>query len=214
MTNPWLTITYSDYENHMLEVGQAQMLNNLTESFLKKYKPKKFALIGCATGNGLEHIDNQLTKNVYAIDINPDYLQQVRIRFGNKIKNLITYCVDLQNEKLDLPNIDLAFCGLILEYVDPENVLKKIIKTLNKNGKIVIINQQNKQTSFVTKIKYKSLERLTKIVNEISEHEIIAVCERLNLKMIHKREIQLNEEKSFLILTYQINENIDSYENH
>ena len=29
MINPWLTISHSDYESHMLETGQAQVLNEI-----------------------------------------------------------------------------------------------------------------------------------------------------------------------------------------
>lgn len=200
--NPWLTINFSDYENHMLEVGQAQILNKLTEDFLKDYKPENFALVGCSTGNGLEHIDNNITKNVFAIDINPDYLQQTKIRFENKNNNITTCCIDLQNEELNLSNIDLAFCGLILEYVDPEILLKKITKTLNKNGKIVLVIQKNKNTSFVTKTKYTSLESLSSIAKEISENTVTIICNKLHLKLIQKKEIQLNEKKSFLVFVY------------
>ena len=206
MINPWLTINYSDYENHMREVGQAQILSELTDFFLKAFKPAAFALMGCATGNGLEHIDNEITKNVYAIDINPDFLHQTKKRFESSIKNLSTYCIDLQNDKLCISNIDLAFCGLILEYVEPENFLKNICEIINKDGKIVIIIQKNKQTSFVTKTKYNSLESLSEIAKEVSKKNIITICESLNLKMIYRNEIQLNNKKMFLVLAFEKNE--------
>lgn len=206
MINPWLTITFSDYENHMLEVGQAQILSKLTDHFLKEYKPANFALIGCATGNGLEYIDNDITKNVYAVDINPDFLYQTRMRFENDIKNLTTYCIDLQNDKLCLSNIDLVFCGLILEYVEPLKFLKNISEIINKYGKIVIVNQKNRQTPFVTKTKYKTLESLAEIAMEVNEKNIEDICKSLNLKMIHRDEIYLNNNKSFLVLVFEKNE--------
>ena len=68
MDNPWLKIPSADYENHMLEVGQAQVLNALTEHYLEKCMPSSFALVGCSTGNGLEHVE-QGTDRLYAIDI-------------------------------------------------------------------------------------------------------------------------------------------------
>jgi SAM-dependent methyltransferase len=206
MTNPWLTISYSDYENHMLEVGQTQILSKLTDYYLKEYKPTSFVLIGCATGNGLEHVDSEITKNVFAVDINADFLEQTKIRFENKIQNLTICCIDLQNDKLCFSNIDLVFCGLILEYVEPEKVLRNICEIMNEHGKIVIIIQENKQTSFVTKTKYKSLRSLTNFANEISEKRISSICENINLKIVHKLEIQLNDKKSFIVLAFEKNE--------
>jgi len=44
MKNPWLEISYSDYENHMTEIGQAKVLNKLTKnkSFISvEYRIKK-----------------------------------------------------------------------------------------------------------------------------------------------------------------------------
>lgn len=50
MSNPWIHIPPNDYENHMLEVGQAQVLSLLCKQALEKYQAQRFALIGCATG--------------------------------------------------------------------------------------------------------------------------------------------------------------------
>ena len=96
MSNPWLEISHSDYENHMTEVGQAEVLNKLTKYCYDKYRPVNFALLGCSTGNGLEHINSETTRNVHAIDINPDYLHITRNRFESKIENLKTYNIDIR----------------------------------------------------------------------------------------------------------------------
>ncbi len=204
MNNPWLEISYSDYENHMKEVGQAQVLNKLTKYSLEKFTPRNFTLLGCSTGNGLEHIKPEITKNVYAIDINPDYLQITRERFENKIENLKTYNIDIRKDDLTINNIDLFFAGLILEYVEPENALLKIIRTLNKNGILVIVIQKNKQTSFVSKTKYKSLEKLSKISNKVIESEIDKFIQSKNLELIKRDEIELKKNKSLILVVYRM----------
>lgn len=207
MNNPWLNILNSDYENHMIEVGQAQVLKGLTKYSLDKYQPKSFALIGCATGNGLEHIKPEITKNVYAVDINPEYLYKAREKFNAKIHNLVICNTDIQNDEIKFKNIDLIFIGLVLEYVDPEIALRKLIRTLSGKGILSIVIQKNNLTSFVSKTKYKSLEKLSEISNEVNEEKMDKFLKSKNMELIKRDEIILTENKSFLTLDYRIKEN-------
>ncbi len=204
MKNPWLNISHSDYENHMIEVGQAQVLNGLTKYCLEKYLPENFALLGCSTGNGLEHIKTEITKRVYAIDINPEYLKITNENFESKINNLEIYNIDIQNDELAIKNIDLFFVGLVLEYVEPEKALNKIIKTLRKKGILSIVIQTNKNTSFVSKTKYNSLEKLSYISNEVNEKEIDRFIQSKNLELIKREKIELTKNKSFIYLEYKM----------
>ena len=206
MDNPWLEISHSDYEYHMTEVGQAQALNSLTKYCLDKYLPEDFALLGCSTGNGLEHIKPEITKRVYAIDINPEYLNKTREKFESKINNLEIYNKDIQNDELTIKSVDLFFVGLVLEYVKPERALKKIIKTLSEKGILFIVIQKNKQTSFVSKTKYKSLEKLADISNKVNEIEIDRFIHSENMELIKREEIELTKNKSFITLEYRMKE--------
>lgn len=203
MINPWLEIPHSDYENHMREIGQKQVLSRLTEYYLDKYQPSNFALLGCSTGNGLEHVDSKITKTVFAIDINPEYLEITRKRFQNKIKNLNTLHLDIASEELPFSNIDLLIGGLILEYVEPVKALKKIVQTLNKNGVLAIIIQKNKNTTSVSKTQYRSLENLSGIFKEVDETKINKFLASFNLKVEKREEITLTENKSFISLEYR-----------
>jgi len=205
MINPWLKISHSDYEDHMKEVGQAQVLNELIKSYLNKYIPENFALLGCSTGNGLEHVKS-ITRKVYAIDINPDYLARTERKFGRKINKLITYNIDIQKSDLIFNSIDLFFAGLVLEYVEPINALSKIIKTLNKNGVKVVVIQKSKPTFFETKTRYKSLEQLSNISKEVDEIEINTFIQSKNLELIERKEIELTENKSFVTFEYKLKE--------
>ena len=202
-SNPWTEIPYSDYENHMKKVGQAQVLSNLTKYCLDKYLPENFALLGCATGNGLEHINPEITKGVYAIDINQHYLNKTKENFAKKINNLETINADIENDELTIQNIDLFFVGLVLEYVEAKSVLKKIINTLNNKGVLFIVIQKSKQASFVSKTKYKSLEKLGDYSNEVNEKEVDTFICSENLLLINREEIYLTENKSFIILEYK-----------
>lgn len=203
MNNPWLEIPSDDYENHMSEIGQSQILNQLIEKHLNQYKPKKFALLGCSTGNGLEHIDSRITKTTYVIDINPKYLEITYHKF-HKTLNLKPYNIDIQNTALDFMDVELFFIGLVLEYVDPLKSLKNIITTLAKNAILSLVIQKNEKTTFVTSTKYKSLEKLSKISNQVNEDNISSFLLQNGFELINRDVIVLNKNKSFIYFNYQL----------
>lgn len=202
MNNPWINISSSDYENHMTEIGQEQTLSRLTKYYLEKYQPATFALPGCSTGNGLEHVDPEITHEVFAVDINPEYLKITRERFQDKIRNLNTFHLDIDREALPFGHVDLMIAGLILEYVEAKPALKKMVASLNQNGVLVLIIQKNKNTTAVSKTRYTSLETLSKVFREIDEAEIDETLRTLNLELLKREEIALTENKSFVSLEY------------
>jgi len=66
MTNPWLRIPAADYKGHMRSPNVAQQ-SFLAQSFkesLDKYNCSTIALLGCATGNGLEYLKKKTPHNV------------------------------------------------------------------------------------------------------------------------------------------------------
>ncbi len=78
MENIWCSVPLEDYEQHMLHetVGQLKLLNSLTNKYLKKINPEIVLLLGVAGGNGLEHIDPDVTREVFCVDINKKYLEE------------------------------------------------------------------------------------------------------------------------------------------
>ena len=203
MTNPWLEILHTDYENHMSAVGQAQVLNKLMQRSLRAYQPERFALLGCSTGNGLEYVNTDITKAVFAIDINPDYLNIVHKKFKGKIGNLKTINMDIAKDELKIEKINLFFVGLVLEYVEPIAALEKIITTLSPKGVLTIVIQKNKETAFVTKTQYKSLEKLSAISNEVNEREIDDFIKSKHLELLNRKELELTADKSFILIEYR-----------
>jgi SAM-dependent methyltransferase len=200
-TNPWLDIPFSDYENHMTEVGQSQILSRIFADCVRDYKPASIALLGCATGNGLENITHQQIRSVHAVDINPDFLDLVNQRFAGTIPGLSTHCIDLQNEGLPFSGIDLIFCGLLLEYVSPETVIPEMAEVLDLSGVIVFVIQQSLNSSFVTKTRFNSLEKLSGFGREINSEDLSVILSKSNLSVDKSVEIQVNESKFFRVFT-------------
>lgn len=70
--NPWLAIPEADYVAHMSSaaVGQHSVLGRLLGEVLKSVHPEVVLVLGCPTGNGLEHVNPAVTSRVVAVDIN------------------------------------------------------------------------------------------------------------------------------------------------
>lgn len=204
MNNPWLHISFEDYESHMSDaaIGQLQVLSSITKELLEKFKPASFALPGCTTGNGLEHINPEITKTVHAVDINPEYLQILNERYSQKIKNLHAYCQDINSETFKFKNINLCHLALVLEYVNPEKVLKKAAACLYKNGIISVVIQNSGKSDFVTKSKYESIHKLASIPHEINAEKIITIMKSLKFSLTEKKVYQLPNDKMFELFIF------------
>ncbi len=83
MDNPWVSIDLRDYENHMRSdtVMQLQTLNKMMKEQLNSYSVKSVMILGVAGGNGLEHIKSEKYSVVYGVNVNPEYLREVRKRY-------------------------------------------------------------------------------------------------------------------------------------
>jgi hypothetical protein len=69
---------------------------------------------------------------------------------------------------------------------------------------LVIVIQENDQTTFVSKTKYKSLEKLSKISGEVNEKEINIFIQLQNTELINRDEIKVTKNRYLIILEYKI----------
>ncbi len=143
MKNPWLDIPLADYEGHMAlpNVGQAQLLSDVFARALSKYAPRSVAVLGCAGGNGLDRVSSNVTERVVGVDLNPDYVNQVRTRFNHQIPLLELWVGDVQTDEFAFAPVDLVFAGLLFEYVDAEAVLAKTRAMLCPGGTLLTVVQ-------------------------------------------------------------------------
>lgn len=203
--NPWLLIPASDYEVHMdsPEVGQSRLLNEVFRDVVSAYHPRSMAVIGCTTGNGFEHIDFNITKKVFAIDINAEYLRILRDRFPEHLDCIETICDDVNALELEPNSFDLIHCALIFEYVDPAETVRTIMKWLQPCGVIsVVLQLPDEELGAVTDTRYKSLKRLTSIINLIDKEEFDDIAFSNGLHMIKGKIQQLKSGKRFYVSVY------------
>jgi SAM-dependent methyltransferase len=126
--HPWLSVTAADYEGHMGPEGEDQ-LGPLSEAFGQVYRsvrPARLALLGCATGNGLEHLDPAITVRAVGVDLNIQYVAVARQRFRHLGARLELYCGDVLSARLDPAAFDLVHAALLFEYVHPELLARSI----------------------------------------------------------------------------------------
>ena len=112
MDNPWKTIPLSTYESHMRlsSVLQLQTMNAAMRSQLTAFPASSVMILGVAGGNGLEHIPNGKFQKVYAVDVNPLYLEETARRYPG-----VAECVlaDLRDAAAPLPEAELVIANLL-----------------------------------------------------------------------------------------------------
>ncbi len=200
--NPWLTIPASDYESHMdsPDVGQLRFLNEIFRDLLAEFRPQRLSVVGCTTGNGFEHIDFAVTKNVYAIDINADYLSVLRRRFPANPDRLITIREDVNACELEPGSLDLVHCALIFEYVDPAETIRTISNWLTPGGIMsVVLQLRDEKLAAVSDTGYRSLKRLDSILNLVDREEFKKIIISGGLSVIREEVRKLKSGKSFYL---------------
>lgn len=131
MKHPWEEIPLADYENHMkLEsVMQLQAMNEMMKGQLEAYPVSSVMILGVAGGNGLEHISKDKFERIYGVDINGDYLREVRRRYPDLEGALECLRVDLTKESEKLPKAELVIANLLIEYIGCacfQNVIRRV----------------------------------------------------------------------------------------
>lgn len=165
--NPWLTVPAGEYEAHMAspEVGQLPVLAELLRADLARYRPSTLAVLGCATGNGFEHIDPGVTTRVVGIDINPEYIGIARERHAQRLPRLQLIHGDVVSADFPACSFDLVHAALVFEYVDAARVLPRVARWLRPGGVLTVVLQgPSASAPPVTPTPWRSLEALSPIL--------------------------------------------------
>jgi hypothetical protein len=142
LSHPWLAVPLGDYEAHMNSEPVAQLgaLSELFGEALHACGPESVAILGVAGGNGLERIDPAVTGRICGIDINPEYVEAVRRRFAT-LPGLELHCMDLAEQQLALPPVQLVHAALIFEHAGLERCLDNAIGLVAPGGLLSVVLQ-------------------------------------------------------------------------
>ncbi len=195
----WLTIPAADYEGHMSEVGQLAVLGDVLAEAWARSRPARLLVVGCATGNGFEHVDGRVTDRVVGLDVNPRYLEIARERYGGTFSGLELVCADVEKHEFAPGSFDLIFAGLILEYVQADRLLNRMAGWLADEGLCcVVIQLPDERRAPVSETRYESLRGLAPMMRLLTATELERHAVEAGLLVVDRREILLPSGKRFL----------------
>lgn len=205
MENPWLHIPAADYEAHMgsPNVDQHAFLGSTFKQALEIHDCDTVALLGCATGNGLEYINNAATRKVTAIDINSEYLAILWQRHKESVLGLEIVRADLETYPIGNQEYSLVFAGLVFEYLGPRKVLPHISRGLRPGGVLVSVLQlPAKHLKNVTDTPYTTLKKLDSIMQLISPRDFKSMARDAGFREREAKTVTLKSGKLFSIGKY------------
>jgi len=141
--NPWSIVPAADYERHM-GPGGVDQLASLSALFQEAYlgaQPDRALLVGCATGNGLEHVDPAVTRRMVGLDVNLQYLGICRQRFFHLGPRLELFCTTAQAWRSPPQAFDLIHAALVFEYLYPEPLVARLAEWLAPQGVCSVVLQ-------------------------------------------------------------------------
>ena len=205
MGNPWLGISEADYVGHMSSpaVNQYPVLSELLREALDAALPHDVLILGCSTGNGLEHVDPAITRRVSGVDVNPLFLQRVVEQFPNPGFELDVRCADLADYTFEPEVFDLVHAGLVLEYLEWPPLLPSLVKTLRPRGTFsVVLQRSSAVTPAVTPTEFTSLRALESLFRFVDSDALVAQACALGLELQCRRTEPLRSAKAFEVLRF------------
>lgn len=205
--NPWLSIPASDYEAHMGDSGARQLtfLGDAFKTVLDTYEPRRVAVLGCATGNGFEHVRPDDTELLVGIDINPEYVDVARSRFQDEIPNMQLFCSDITNIELEPRSMDLVWCGLFFEHVDPKLVVAKVFRWMRQGGVLgTVLQLQPESGSSVSDTGIESMKQLEPVSQLIEPKVLTDIAQSAGFLEEVAKTVTLDTGQSFRLLTYRL----------
>jgi SAM-dependent methyltransferase len=158
----WKGIPLSDYEAHMSHelVGQLQLQNRLIRKYLELTKPNCFLYAGVTGGNGLEHIDKEITNEVHCVDINQKYLDITKQRFSGIVQGLYLHCIDIRRKPAVICRSDLIWASLVLEYTGVKESLRLFSMNIKPGGHLLITIQADHGYHSISETGIQSIKKL------------------------------------------------------
>jgi len=140
----WREVPAADYDGHMGHpaVDQSRLLADLLAEAVRHWDARRILIPGAATGNGLERLRGLAVERVTVVDVVPAYLDLLRTRHAAALPGLEIVQADLEEWEPASAAYDLVCCALVLEYVEPGPLLKRLACSLAPGGHLRLLLQR------------------------------------------------------------------------
>lgn len=200
--NPWAVVPASDYERYMGPEGLDQ-LGALSAIFQESYvaaQPDRLLLLGCTTGNGLEHVNPAVTQRIVGVDVNLQYLGIARQRYFHLGPRLELYCQEAEKFRAVPGSFDLVHVALLFEYLHPEVLVRRIAEWLADDGTCSVVLQLPGGGGPPPPTK--TLQIIQKAMKLVPPDELTRLFEHYGLPRRRARTVPLAHGKSFWVAAF------------
>src|SRR5512133_990195 len=197
--NPWTVVPASDYERHMGPQGADQLapLAAIFEEVYAATQPDRLLVLGCGTGNGLEHVNPAVTKRIVGVDVNLQYLGVGRQRFIGLGARLELFCSDAEKFRSAPAAFDLVHAALLFEYLHPEPLVRRIAEWLAPNGTCSVVLQLPGGAG--PEAPTKTMQIIQKAMRLVPPEELTRLFEHYGLSQKRAKTVPLRHGKSFWV---------------
>jgi hypothetical protein len=182
--NPWTLVPAAEYEAFMGAAGTDEMAP-LAALFGRVYEarhPRRLAVLGVATGNGLEHVKVRETGRTVGVDVNLTYLAVTRQRHMRLGPSLQLVCADLEKVELEPSGFDLVHAALVLEYVDLRVAIPRIAGWLSPGGAVAVVLQLPGPGPSPSTWPHEAVRALAGVMRLVPPEELRAACDAAGLR--------------------------------
>jgi SAM-dependent methyltransferase len=197
--NPWSVVPAADYERHMGPEGVDQLapLSGIFQEVYASAQPDRILVLGCATGNGFEHVNPAVTQNVVGVDVNLQYLGIARQRFMHLGPKLELFCSEAEKFRTQPASFDLVHAALVFEYLHPEPLVRRISEWLAPGGTCSVVLQLPGGSAPLAPTK--TMQLIEKAMKLVPPDELTRLFEHYGLPRKRAGTVALKHGKSFWV---------------
>jgi SAM-dependent methyltransferase len=187
------------------EVRQLEFLSAVFGRVLEEFDPAAVAVLGCATGNGFDRVRPERVKRLVGLDINQEYLDKCRKRYGRAIPGLELVCADVATFELEPGSMDLVHAALFFEYVEPAVVVEKASRWLRPGGILAAVLQLPSEThGKVSETRFSSLRALEPVIHLLEPATLVGLARRRRFSETRSERVALGSGKEFFVGVYRL----------